>query len=420
MKRFSAEEATWLFDSSLQALLAALCDGGGEARVVGGAVRNTLLGEPVSDIDIATTTVPEETAARAKNLGFHIVPTGIDFGTVTVVARGRLYEVTTLRADVDTDGRHVKVCFRRDWKTDAERRDFTINAIYAGRDGRVYDDVGGLRDIEHRVLRFIGNAEERIREDYLRILRFFRFYAWIGSGRPDTEGLRAAARLKGGLSRLSAERIWSELKKLLSAPDPVRSLLWMRQSGVLSVVLPETEKWGIDAIHALVETEKALSWKPDPLLRLESVVPPDAARLKILSSRLRLSNGEKKRLVQWAVSSPVPVDMSDMEIRRRIYREGRQPVLDRLHLAFAAARASAAGDGMALAASGRYARLDTCACNWEIPVFPLNGQDIMTLGIGPGSEVGKILSELEDVWVQSGFQRDKASLLSLVSTGQKP
>lgn len=418
MKHFSRQETPWLFESNLQALLEACCQGGEEARVVGGAVRNTLLGEPVSDIDIATTTLPQETAERAKKLGFHVVPTGVDFGTVTVIARGHPYEVTTLRADMETDGRHAKVCFGRDWKADAERRDFTINALYADRTGRIYDDVGGLQDIEKRVLRFIGNAEDRIREDYLRILRFFRFFAWVGVGRPDVQGLKASAKLKEGLYGLSAERVWGELKKLLYAPDPVRSLLWMRQSGVLTVVLPETEKWGIDSIHALVDTEKALSWKIDPLLRLESVVPPDAVRMKALARRLRFSNAEKKRLVQWAAAGPVQTDISDQELKERIYREGRQPILDRLQLAFVSARARAADDNKALVAVDHYARLDSMARTWEIPAFPVSGQDLMALGISQGPEIGAAMAELENLWVASGFQQDKATLLALARKGR--
>lgn len=413
------KEAPWLFENSLQALLAALCDHGDEARIVGGAVRNTLLGEPVSDIDIATTTLPQETAARAQRLGLHAVPTGVDFGTVTVIARGRPYEVTTLRADVATDGRRAKVCFGRDWKTDAERRDFTINALYAERDGTIHDDVGGLRDIKDRVLRFIGNAEERIREDYLRILRFFRFYAWVGKGRPDSEGIRAAARLKEGLASLSAERVWSEMKKLLCAPDPVRSLLWMRQSGVLTVVLPETEKWGIDSLHALVAAEKALSWNPDPLLRLEGMIPPHTDRIKALGSRLKLSKTEKKRLAQWAASTPVLSETTEPEIKKRLYREGRQPVLDRLRPGYAAARANAVQDNRALLAASHYARFDDLACNWQIPVFPVSGQDLVALGLGQGPEIGETLRKLEDLWIQSDFRHDKAALLALLEEWRK-
>ena len=194
-----AGRADWLADKHLQRLLAALTEGGEEARIAGGAVRNTLMGQPVADIDIATTCLPSETIRRAEAEGFKAVPTGIEHGTITVVAGGKPYEITTLRADVETDGRRAKVSFGRDWKLDAERRDFTINALYAEADGTVVDLVGGIADIEARRLRFIGDAEARIREDYLRILRFFRFFAWYGEGRPDAEGLKACARLKEGL-----------------------------------------------------------------------------------------------------------------------------------------------------------------------------------------------------------------------------
>src|SRR5690606_18366286 len=239
---------------------------------------------------LATTHLPEDTMRLAKDAGFKPVPTGIEHGTVTVVVRGRPFEVTTLRTDIETNGRHAKVVFGTDWQKDAERRDFTINALYAKVDGTIVDHVGGLADIETRTLRFIGDAEARIREDYLRILRFFRFFAWYGSGRPEADGLRASARLKDGLNQLSAERVWVELKKLLSASDPSRALLWMRQSGVLSVILPESEKWGIDAIHSLVRTEQELDWPTDALLRLESMVPPDAARVSEMGKRLKMSN----------------------------------------------------------------------------------------------------------------------------------
>ena len=293
MSRASVAGAAWLGDPSLQKLLAVLCEGEDTARIVGGAVRNTLLGEAVTDIDIATTTLPDETVRRAESAGFRAVPTGIEHGTVTVIAGGVPHEVTTLRSDIATDGRRATVAYGRDWKVDAGRRDFTVNALYAEADGTVIDLVGGLADLETRTIRFIGDAETRIREDYLRILRFFRFFAQYGGGRPDAAGLLACTRLKDGISRLSVERIWAEMKKLLGAADPSRALLWMRQSGVLSLALPETEKWGIDAIHALVAAERDLGWLADPLLRLEAIVPPDPARMGELAERLKLSNGER-------------------------------------------------------------------------------------------------------------------------------
>ncbi|MCG6116449.1 MAG: CCA tRNA nucleotidyltransferase, partial [Mesorhizobium sp.] len=285
-------DAAWLQDAAVQTLLEALGQGEDEARVVGGAIRNHFLGVPFTDVDIATTTLPRDTMRLGAEAGFKPVPTGVDHGTVTLVQGGRAFEVTTLRRDTESDGRHAKVAFGRDWKVDAERRDFTINALYADREGQIYDFVGGLADVETGTLRFIGDAGERIREDYLRSLRFFRFYAWYGRGRPDADALRATARLRDGLKSLSAERVWSEMKKLLSAADPSRALLWMRQAGVLTAVLPETERWGIDTIHPLVQAERSEVWPADPLLRLMAMIPPDGARVTEMARRLRLSNSE--------------------------------------------------------------------------------------------------------------------------------
>lgn len=406
-----ADKADWLKDKHLRRLLEALSSDGEDARIAGGAVRNALIGEPVADIDVATTTLPDETMRRAKAAGFKAVPTGIDHGTITVVAAGKGYEVTTLRADVETDGRHAKVRFGRDWKADAERRDFTINALYAKADGTVIDLVGGIADIASRQLRFIGDAEKRIREDYLRILRFFRFFAWYGAGRPDADGLKACARLKEGLDRLSAERVWTELKKLLSAPDPSRALLWMRQAGVLTRVLPESEKWGIDAIHGLVAAERDLGWPGQALLRLEAIVPPDAARMKILAERLRLSTDEGNRLQRWALAPVVDAKMTEGMLAKALYLGDRQAITDRLRLSLASARARVATDDTALNDAGGYARLLGFAEKWEKPVFPVKGADISALGVPPGPKFGTLLKNLEGEWVNKGFQPDRGALL---------
>ncbi|MEK1888544.1 MAG: CCA tRNA nucleotidyltransferase [Phyllobacterium sp.] len=409
-----ADKAPWLFDEDLQALLAALSAGGEGARVVGGAIRNTLLAQPVSDIDIATTCLPEKTLLRAGNAGFKAVPTGIDHGTITVVARGRPYEVTTLRADVETDGRHAEVAFGKDWQVDAERRDFTINALYVEADGTIIDLVGGLSDVESRTLRFMGDPGERIREDYLRILRFFRFFAWYGKGRPESEGLKACARLKTGLSKLSAERVWSELKKLLGAPDPSRALLWMRQSGVLTAVLPETEKWGIDAIHGLVQTEHALRWEADPLLRLASMVPPNADRLAELASRLKLSNQERDRLEAFANAVPPQAEISELGFAKRLYRSDRQGMQDRLRLALASARADAASNDGAMLRAGHLSRLLDYLKAYERPRFPLSGGDLVAAGLPKGPDVGKVQRALEDEWIESGFTLKRDQLLERI------
>lgn len=413
-----AGRADWLGERHLQKLLAALSRDGDEARVAGGAVRNALLGQAVADIDIATTTLPEETARRARAAGFKSVPTGIEHGTVTVVAGGKPYEVTTLRADVETDGRHAKVSFGRDWKADAERRDFTINALYAEADGKVVDLVGGLADIAARRLRFIGDAEARIREDYLRILRFFRFFAWYGDGRPDAEGLKACARLKDGLDRLSAERVWTELKKLLAAPDPSRALLWMRQAGVLSRVLPESEKWGIDAIHGLVKAGHDLDWAPDALLRLEAIVPPDAARMKGLAERLRLSKAEANRLLRWALTEPVEAKATEAMLARALYRGDPQGIADRLRLALASARWRAAEDDKAMMEAGGLSRLLGFAGKWQRPVFPIKGGDLAALGHPAGPRLGAMMKDLENEWIESGFSLGRDALLARAPTAK--
>ncbi len=409
-----ADKAPWLKDKSLQKLLAVLSGEGEGARVVGGAVRNTLLGQEVSDLDIATTCLPEETLRRAKEAGFKVVPTGIDHGTITVVAAGRPFEVTTLRADVATDGRHAEVAFGRDWRVDAERRDFTINALYVEADGTIVDLVGGLADIESRTLRFIGDAEQRIREDYLRILRFFRFFAWYGRGRPESEGLKACARLKDGLVRLSAERIWSELKKLLGAPDPSRALLWMRQAGVLTAVLPESEKWGIDTIHGLVKTEQDLGWAVDPLLRLASMIPPNTERVDELASRLKLSNSERERLDAWASSVPPQPEISETGFAKKLYRSDKQGMRDRLRLALVSARADAVNDNNAMMRAGHLSRLLEFLDGYEKPKFPLSGGDLIIAGLDKGPEIGKVQRAIEDEWIESGFTLKREELLAKI------
>ncbi|EJF75643.1 CCA tRNA nucleotidyltransferase [Bartonella alsatica] len=412
--RQNFEQVEWLQHSEIQTLLRVLSMGGEEARIVGGAVRNQLLEKPISDIDIATTCLPQQVIVRVEEVGFKAIPTGVAFGTVTVVTQSCSYEVTTLRSDIETDGRHAKVVFGRDWKKDAERRDFTINALYCDAAGRLYDDVGGLNDIASQTIRFIGIAENRIREDYLRILRFFRFFAWYGAGRPDVQGLKACVCLKDGLNKLSSERIWGEMKKLLAALDPTRALLWMRQSGILTRIFPETEKWGIDAIHALVKTEQILGWKVDPLLRLESLLPPDTVRLHEMAQRLRLSHKETVRLKGWAELEMINSKCSDYFVQKLIYFHGRQPVLDQLSLSVASSYVGALEKSENLQKAEDYVRLYQLAQKWQIPSFPVNGKDLMRKGFSKGVLLGKKLKELEMIWIESQFLMDRNALLEKV------
>ncbi len=267
-------EADWLNAASLQNLFDILETDTDTVRVVGGAVRNTLMGLPVTEVDLATSILPEEVMGRVESGGGKAVATGIEHGTVTAVVDGDAYEVTTLREDIETDGRRAKVKFGSDWLKDALRRDSTMNALYCDRAGKIIDPVGGYSDILQGNIRFIGDPAERIREDGLRILRFFRFFAHYGNGRPDADGLKAAAAALDMLNHLSVERVWMELKQLLGAKDPARALLWMRTTGVLGRILPETEKWGIDTIPLLVDLESAQQLAPDPILRLMAMIRP--------------------------------------------------------------------------------------------------------------------------------------------------
>jgi poly(A) polymerase len=407
----SVADRDWFREPALRRVLTMLNADGGEARIAGGAVRNSLMNLPAGDIDIATTLVPAEVVARAKAAGIKAVPTGIEHGTVTLVIGGVPFEVTTLRRDMETDGRRAQVAFGTSWQDDAERRDLTINALYATIEGEVVDLVGGLPDIESRTIRFIGDAAKRIAEDHLRILRFFRFFALYGSGRPDADGLRACARAKDKLQSLSAERVWSETKKLLAAPDPFRALLWMRQSGVLTEILPETEKWGIDAIPGLVAAEQAFGWTPEPLLRLAAMVPPDAERLAALAARLKLSRAEAAFLGDWAVAQEIPATLADTAFDRMLYRSGPQGLVVRLKLALASARSKAENDPAQMAHVGLCQRLLDRAERWTRPSFPLSGADVLAAGVPAGPKVGAVLAALEKDWVEANFNLDRDTLL---------
>ncbi|MET0358596.1 MAG: CCA tRNA nucleotidyltransferase [Pararhizobium sp.] len=411
----SVTDQPWFQALPLRRVFDLLNADGGEVRVVGGAVRNALMGVAVSDVDLATTLTPDVVTARATAAGIKVVPTGLAHGTVTLVVDGTPFEVTTLRRDISTDGRHAEVAFGTDWAADAARRDLTMNALYATASGEVIDLVDGAADIERGMVRFIGPAAERVAEDYLRILRFFRFFAWYGAFRPDADGLRASAQAKSKLATLSAERVWGEMKKLLSAKDPGRALLWMRTSGVLTEVLPESEKWGIDAIPGLVATEQALGWPVDPLLRLAAMVPPDAERLEAMATRLRFSKADGAALQAFAGAGTIKDGMAEAALDRMLYRQGPNGIVFRLKLALASARQKAEGDGDAMAMVARLGRLLDRASIWQKPVFPVSGTDLITAGIAPGPAMGGVLADLEEAWIASGFRESRDSLLARVT-----
>lgn len=411
----SVADQAWFRDRDLQRVLALLNSDGGEARVVGGAVRNSLMGLPVSDMDVATTLLPEAVIEKADKAGIKSVPTGLKHGTVTLVVEGRPFEVTTLRRDVETDGRRAKVEFTDDWQTDAARRDLTINALYADADGKVHDYFGGLDDIETATIRFIGSAAERIAEDYLRVLRFFRFFAFYGRGRPDPEGLKASAAARKQLGSLSAERVWAELRKLLSARDPFRALLWMRTAGVLTEILPETEKWGIDAIPALIRAEEKFGWIPDPMLRLAAIVPPVPERLQAMAERLKMSGAERRTLQQFAGCPDMPETLSDGQFRKLLYQNGAEGAIAKLKLAIAATLDKGEHDLDALRRLGFQRRLLALAETWQRPVFPVKGADLIEKGIQPGPDMGAALAKLEEQWLASDFGKSKADLIAALA-----
>jgi poly(A) polymerase len=394
-------EAVWLRQSATQAVLAALTRDGHKVRVVGGAVRNSILGEPVADVDMATDARPEVVMAQAQRAGLKAVPTGLDHGTVTVIADHTPFEVTTLRRDVETFGRHARVDFTDDWAADAARRDFTINALYCEADGTIIDYTGGLEDLRARRVRFIGSAVERIREDYLRILRFFRFTATYGNGTADGEGLRACVAARSGLRTLSGERIHAELVRLLVAKGAVSVLNTMLAHGLLVDVVGVP--W-VSRLHRTVLIEVALGSTPDPTLRLGALavsVNEDAMRL---FQKLKLSGAERDRLLDMAatIAEPFPSDAQEAEALR--YRAGAAAYRDRLLLGWA--RSGAALDdpiwhSLAQRAAGTAPR-----------IFPLRGRDLIGLGATPGPGIGEILREIEDAWVAGGFREDREALLA--------
>ncbi len=375
--------APWTRREDLAALVAAL--GEGQARYVGGAVRDTLLGLPVKDIDMATPLRPDEVIRRLDAAGIRNVPTGIEHGTVTAVLAGGPVEITTLRRDVTTDGRRATVAFADDWREDAARRDFTINALYADPvTHEVSDWFDGLADLAARRVRFIGEARQRIREDHLRILRYFRFQARFGSQPADEDAESACSELASTLKGLSRERIGMETMNLLSLADPAPTVSRMAALGVLPQILPEARP---EALAALVAQEQAQGVAPDPLRRLAALLPADPALAEQVASRFRLSAAQKKRLVTAAGRNE-----TEAEARALAYRLGRSEAIDRLLLCGATV-APLAG--------------------WDIPQFPLKGGEIVARGISAGPQVARTLRTVEDRWIAEGFP-DRQRVLAML------
>jgi poly(A) polymerase len=363
----------------MKRLLAALGADQGLTRYVGGAVRDDLLGLPVSDIDLATRIPPDEVMERLERARIKAVPTGIDHGTVTAVSDGQPFEVTTLRRDVSTDGRRATVAFTDDWKEDAARRDFTINALSADpRTGELFDYFGGLADLEQRHVRFIGDPLQRIAEDHLRILRFFRFHARFGLGPPDTAALRACTSRANDLMALSRERIADEILKLLGMPDPSNTVAIMLEHGILRPVLPEMQSDFVPGLRSLIEAEQEAGIEPDPIRRLASLIPRDPGLAEDIAVRLRLSNKARKRL---ACAADRFLGSSS---RALAYRVGMDCAADRLLLA---GRPQDAAD----------------ISLWHRPRLPIGGGALIKRGLPEGPVVARTLRAIEERWLEAGF-----------------
>ena len=383
-------------------------EGADKARFVGGCVRNSLMGLPISDIDVATTMCPEDVKKLFEFYGYTVIPTGLQHGTVTVMIEKVPFEVTTLRKDVDTDGRWATVEYVDDWATDAQRRDFTINALYADFEGNVHDFTDGLEDIDQGRVRFVGNAEKRIEEDALRILRFFRFSAKYSNTWLDREGLRACAKLSDNLMGISAERISNEMLKLLDAKKCRHVLRDMELYGILPKVIPNFTD--LNLVHGFYYQEFNSDLpEPDALLRLRAMLPNNPEAILETSKALRLTLKQRKRLLNSVITDgKMVVDWSEKSVRKGVYKLGKEAFRDQFLLIWAGHHAKRA----------RKSVLEYVEA-WDIPILPINGDHLIDLGLKPGREVGKFLSIIENAWVESDFQTPAEELIKLIDVPMK-
>jgi poly(A) polymerase len=393
--------AEWLVRSETQAVFAALRGAGFAVRAVGGAVRNALLGRPVVDIDMATTATPAAVIAAAEAAGIAAHPSGIAHGTVTLTLNHSAYEVTTLREDVETRGRHATVAFTEDWAQDARRRDFTINALYCDAGGEVFDPLGGYADLAARRVRFIGAAADRIGEDYLRILRFFRFTAEYAAGPPDAEGLAACVAGRAGLRRLSGERVRQEMFRLLTALRGPELADWMAAYGLILCVLPIAPRPGL--LARLARLEAALGLTPDRVARLAALgveVAEDAERLR---DRLRLSAADGAQLQRAARRAPdIDPRAGECAAKACLYAEGERAYCERLLLAWARSGEPASSEV--------WRQRLALPRHWRPPRFPIVGGDVVALGVAPGPRVGALLRALENWWIAGCFTAEEGAL----------
>ena len=395
----SVKDAAWLSQDDVKAIFAVLNQGGDSGRAVGGAVRNTLLGRTVTEIDFATKALPKTVMERASAAGIKVVPTGIGHGTVTLITGGRGHEVTTLREDIETDGRHAVVRFGDDWLADARRRDFTINAMSVEADGTLHDPIGGYPDIIARRVRFIGDADQRIAEDYLRILRFFRFYAECCFGPLDSAGLSAAVRGIEGLRGLAAERITHELRRLLVADRAADAVEEMQRAGIMHALIGS--EGDIDRFRRMISFERIAGLEPSFARRIGALAVSSDAEETGLAELLRLSNSDRDTIKRALIDNQITDLPSVRQAKEWLYRSGREAFADRLTLA-------AAGSS---AAVKDWVKLLELQSEWDPPTFPIGGADAIGAGIPRGPAIGTALTALEQWWIGEDFRPDRKALL---------
>lgn len=396
---------SWMTAPETVAVLDALEETGAEVRFIGGCVRDALLNRAVNDVDLATDSLPEAVVAALEAAGIKAVPTGLQHGTITAVSNHRPFEITTLRHDVETDGRHATVAFTDDWEADAARRDFTFNALSLSRDGTLHDPFGGEQDLRDGIVRFVGDPKQRIEEDVLRLLRFFRFHAHYAAGDFDAPSLAACRALAAHVPRLSVERVWSETKKLLAAPDPAPVVRKMAEIGALASILPDPI--GVDRLDRLVDVEKkaAARWRNiagDAIRRTAALLPPDDKAAAEAARHLKVSTVERKRLVAMAGAVGDPPDMtSEQALRRLRHRLPQEAMVDLALVLWAESEDEEAG-----------AAAIEIALDWTPPVFPLSGQDVAALGVKSGPDVGRLLAAVEKWWIAEDFAPGRAACLA--------
>ena len=413
----------WLAWPETAAVVAALTATGAAVRFVGGCVRDAVAHRPVKDVDIATPLPPGEVMELLARAGIKAVPTGIEHGTVTAVVGDKTFEITTLRKDVATDGRHAQVEFTDDWIADARRRDFTINAMSCAPSGDVYDPFEGMRDLAHGKVRFVGRADQRVQEDYLRILRFFRFYGAYGRPAPDQDALAACRTHAAKLKTLSGERVRDELLRILVVPDPADICIHMRGLGVMAEILPEA---------AQVTRLRLVNWlavrgvllpglTPDPIRHLAALIETDAEGAAAVAQRLRLSNADTDRLV--ALAAPehqVTPDLDALAREKLLRRLGSERFLDLALLAWASEMTAAKLPG---ARSAQWRDMLEFATAWQGRIFPLKGRDLLALGMAPGPDMGRVLAAVEAWWEDGGYAADYDACLAqakkLIEEGDK-